>query len=121
MKSARMAMAILLPAGVAFAGPCVDAKSAKNGLILTRPGIQSEFRPVAGGMIAVANSYESHALRRLSAAACACPEDEVFHILDGRLRFQIDGRERIAVLVQFLRKAWHRRCWSATLTQRNRA
>lgn len=23
-------------------------------------------------------------------------EDEVFHILDGRLRFQIDGRERIA-------------------------
>ncbi|PBC23409.1 MULTISPECIES: hypothetical protein [unclassified Mesorhizobium] len=54
-----MALAVLLPASVAFAGPCVDAKSAKNGFILARPGIQSEFRPAAGGMISVANSYES--------------------------------------------------------------
>ena len=61
MKSALigMALAVLLPAGVAFAGPCVDAKSAKNGFTLARPGIQSEFRPVAGGMISVANTYES--------------------------------------------------------------
>ncbi|PBB67753.1 hypothetical protein CK228_14990 [Mesorhizobium sp. WSM4312] len=54
-----MALEVLLPASVAFAGPCVDAKSAKNGFILARPGIQSEFRPAAGGMISVANSYES--------------------------------------------------------------
>jgi len=54
-----MALAVLLPAGVAFAGPCLDAKSAKNGFVLARPGIQSEFRPAAGGMISVANSYQS--------------------------------------------------------------
>lgn len=53
-----MTLAVLLPASVALAGPCVDAKSAKNGFVLARPGIQSEFRPVAGGMISVANSYE---------------------------------------------------------------
>jgi hypothetical protein len=54
-----MALAVLLPAGSALAGQCVDAKSAKNGFILARPGIQSEFRPAAGGMISVANTYES--------------------------------------------------------------
>ncbi|BCG81170.1 hypothetical protein [Mesorhizobium sp. 113-3-3] len=61
MKSALigMALAVLLPASVASAGPCVDAKSAKNGFILAMPGIRSEFRPVAGGMISVANTYES--------------------------------------------------------------
>ncbi|MGX7872290.1 hypothetical protein ACVDG5_004985 [Mesorhizobium sp. ORM6] len=54
-----MVLAVLLPAGVALAGQCVDAKSAKNGFILARPGIQSEFRPVAGGMVSVANTYPS--------------------------------------------------------------
>lgn len=61
MKSASigMALAVLLPTSVALAGPCVDAKSAKRGFILARPGIQSEFRPVAGGMVSVVNTYES--------------------------------------------------------------
>jgi len=54
-----MALAVLLPVSVAHAGQCVDAKSAKNGFILARPGIQSEFRPAAGGMISVANTYEA--------------------------------------------------------------
>jgi hypothetical protein len=48
-----------LSAGAVQAGQCVDAKSARNGFILARPGIQSEFRPAAGGMMAVANTYES--------------------------------------------------------------
>jgi hypothetical protein len=48
-----------LSAGVAQAGQCIDAKSARNGFILARPGIQSEFRPAAGGMMVVANIYES--------------------------------------------------------------
>lgn len=52
-------LTILLTAGTAHGGTCVDAKSAKNGFILARPGIQSEFRPAAGGMISVANRYES--------------------------------------------------------------
>lgn len=52
-------LTILSAAGVAHGAPCFDAKSAKNGFVLTRPGIQSTFRPVAGGMMSVANTYES--------------------------------------------------------------
>lgn len=52
-------LTILFMAGAAHGAPCVDAKSAKNGFVLARPGIQSEFRPVAGGMVSVANAYES--------------------------------------------------------------
>ncbi|WP_245235565.1 hypothetical protein [Mesorhizobium erdmanii] len=57
--SAGTMLTILLTIGAAHGGPCVDAKSAKNGFVLARPGIQSEFRPVAGGMVSVANTYES--------------------------------------------------------------
>ncbi len=49
----------MLSAGDAHAAQCVDAKSAKEGFVLERPGIHSEFRPAAGGMISVANKYES--------------------------------------------------------------
>ncbi|OWK19692.1 hypothetical protein AJ88_38795 [Mesorhizobium amorphae CCBAU 01583] len=61
MKAApiRMMLAALLPAGVAHAADCVDAKSARDGFVLEKPGIRSEFRPTAGGMVAVANKYES--------------------------------------------------------------
>lgn len=57
--SAGAISAILFTAGAAHGGPCVDAKSAKNGFVLARPGIQSEFRPIAGGMMSVTNTYES--------------------------------------------------------------
>ena len=61
MKIARIhvALPILLAASAAHAAQCIDAKSAKNGFILERPGIHSEFRLVAGGMVSVANKYES--------------------------------------------------------------
>jgi hypothetical protein len=54
-----MVLAGLLPAGAVHAADCVDAKSAKAGFVLEMPGIRSEFRPVAGGMVSVANTYES--------------------------------------------------------------
>ncbi len=61
MKTAAIhgILTILLSAGDAYAAQCVDAKSAKEGFVLERPGIHSEFRPVAGGMISVDNKYES--------------------------------------------------------------
>ncbi|TPN81912.1 hypothetical protein FJ987_09230 [Mesorhizobium sp. CU2] len=61
MKSTTigMASAILALASAAQAAPCVDAKSAKTGFVLEKPGISSEFRPAPGGMVAVANTYQS--------------------------------------------------------------
>lgn len=54
-----MALAVLSLAGAAQAAPCVDAKSAKAGFVLEKPGIRSEFRQAPGGMVAVANEYQS--------------------------------------------------------------
>lgn len=63
MKTAPICVilaAIVIPsASTAHAAGCIDAKSAKNGFILARPGIESEFRPVAGGMVSVVNTYAS--------------------------------------------------------------
>ncbi|MBN9257590.1 MAG: hypothetical protein BGO93_19810 [Mesorhizobium sp. 65-26] len=52
-------LAALLAPAAAMAEPCVDAKSAKAGFVLEKPGIRSEFRSAAGGMVAVANNYQS--------------------------------------------------------------
>jgi hypothetical protein len=52
-------LTVFLAASAAQAAQCIDAKSAKNGFILERPGIHSEYRPAASGMVAVANTYES--------------------------------------------------------------
>ncbi|WP_019857416.1 MULTISPECIES: hypothetical protein [Mesorhizobium] len=51
MKSALigMALAVLLPAGVAFAGPCVDAKSAKNGASWHGQAFKASFGPSPAG------------------------------------------------------------------------
>lgn len=54
-----MALAMLAFAGAARAANCVDAKSANAGFVLEKPGISSEFRPAPGGMVAVANKYQS--------------------------------------------------------------
>ncbi|TIO51357.1 MAG: hypothetical protein E5X74_24305 [Mesorhizobium sp.] len=54
-----MALAMLTLAGTAEAADCVDAKSAKAGFVLEKSGIRSEFRPAPGGMVAVANNYQS--------------------------------------------------------------
>ncbi|RWM24310.1 hypothetical protein [Mesorhizobium sp.] len=54
-----MALAMLTLAGAAEAANCVDAKSAKAGFVLEKSGIRSEFRPAPGGMVAVANNYQS--------------------------------------------------------------
>ncbi|AZO08536.1 MULTISPECIES: hypothetical protein [unclassified Mesorhizobium] len=54
-----MTLAMLSLAGAAQAADCVDAKSAKAGFVLEKPGIRSEFRPAPGGMVAVANNYQS--------------------------------------------------------------
>ncbi|SFP33053.1 hypothetical protein SAMN03159463_04012 [Mesorhizobium sp. NFR06] len=54
-----VALAALALAGAAQAADCVDAKSAKAGFVLEKPGIRSEFRPAPGGMVAVANKYQS--------------------------------------------------------------
>jgi hypothetical protein len=61
MKIARIhgTLTILLSTSAAHAAQCIDAKSARDGFILERPGIHSEFRPVAGGMVSVANKYDS--------------------------------------------------------------
>ncbi|MDG4895256.1 hypothetical protein P9272_16930 [Mesorhizobium sp. WSM4976] len=54
-----MVFTMLTFAGAAQAPDCVDAKSAKAGFVLEKAGISSEFRPAPGGMVAVANKYES--------------------------------------------------------------
>jgi len=54
-----MALATLALTSAAQAAGCVDAKSAKAGFVLEKPGIRSEFRPAPGGMVSVANSYQS--------------------------------------------------------------
>ncbi|WP_217577627.1 hypothetical protein [Mesorhizobium sp. GbtcB19] len=54
-----MVLAMLALAGAAQAADCVDAKSAKAGFVLEKSGISSEFRPAPGGMVAVANTYQS--------------------------------------------------------------
>ncbi|RWM91759.1 MAG: hypothetical protein EOR86_24720 [Mesorhizobium sp.] len=54
-----VALAMLALTGTAEAADCVDAKSAKAGFVLEKPGIRSEFRPAPGGMVAVANNYQS--------------------------------------------------------------
>ncbi|MEP6564233.1 MAG: hypothetical protein ABJB10_03780 [Mesorhizobium sp.] len=61
MKAAPIGMMLvaLLSAGVADAAGCIDAKSAKAGFVLEMPGIRSEFRPAAGNMVSVANTYQS--------------------------------------------------------------
>lgn len=54
-----MALAMLALSGGAHAAGCLDATSAKIGFVLEKPGIRSEFRPAPGGMVAVANTYQS--------------------------------------------------------------
>ena len=53
------ALTMLIFANAAYAADCVDAKSAKAGFVLEKPGISSEFRPAPGGMVAVVNTYQS--------------------------------------------------------------
>ncbi len=53
------ALTMLIFANAAHAADCVDAKSAKAGFVLEKPGISSEFRPAPGGMVAVVNTYQS--------------------------------------------------------------
>jgi hypothetical protein len=50
---------MLALSGAARAADCLDAKAAMSGFVLEKPGIRSEFRPAPGGMVAVANSYQS--------------------------------------------------------------
>ncbi|WP_246677172.1 MULTISPECIES: hypothetical protein [unclassified Mesorhizobium] len=59
MKTLTTGMAFAMLAGAAQAADCVDAKTAKAGFALEKAGIRSEFRPASGGMVAVANKYES--------------------------------------------------------------
>lgn len=59
MKTLTTGMAFAMLAGAAQAADCVDAKTAKAGFVLEKAGISSEFRPGPGGMVAVANKYES--------------------------------------------------------------
>jgi hypothetical protein len=59
MKTLATGMALAMLAGAAQAADCVDAKSAKAGFVLEKAGISSEFQPAPGGMVAVANKYES--------------------------------------------------------------
>src|SRR5689334_16830264 len=59
MRAATIGMALLAMAGAAHGAECVDAKAAKTGFVLEMPGIRSEFRPAAGGMVSVANTYQS--------------------------------------------------------------
>jgi hypothetical protein len=58
-KTIAMAFAMLALSGAARAADCLDAKAARSGFVLEKPGIRSEFRPAPGGMVAVANSYQS--------------------------------------------------------------
>ncbi|BCM18966.1 hypothetical protein [Mesorhizobium sp. J8] len=59
MKTLIAGMTFAMLACAAQAADCVDAKTAKAGFVLEKPGISSEFRPAPGGMVAVANKYES--------------------------------------------------------------
>jgi len=54
-----MTLAMVAFACAAQAADCVDAKSAKAGFVLEKAGISSEFRPAPGGLVAVANKYQS--------------------------------------------------------------
>ena len=59
MKTLTTGMALAMLAGAAQAADCVDAKTAKAGFVLEKAGIRSEFRPAPGGMVAIANNYQS--------------------------------------------------------------
>ncbi|RAZ90452.1 hypothetical protein DPM33_13095 [Mesorhizobium hawassense] len=59
MKTVATGMTLAMLAGAAQAADCIDAKSAKAGFVLEKAGISSEFRPAPGGMVAVANKYQS--------------------------------------------------------------
>jgi hypothetical protein len=59
MKTISIGMTLTILTSAAHGAECVDAKSAKAGFVLSKPGISSELRPAAGGMIHVANTYES--------------------------------------------------------------
>ena len=59
MKTLTTGMALAMLAGAAQAADCVDAKTAKAGFVLEKAGIRSEFRPAPGGMVAIANKYQS--------------------------------------------------------------
>lgn len=59
MKTLTTGMALSMLAGAAQAADCVDAKTAKAGFVLEKAGIRSEFRPAPGGMVAIANKYQS--------------------------------------------------------------
>ncbi|RWI78767.1 hypothetical protein [Mesorhizobium sp.] len=59
MKTISIGTALTILASAAHGAECFDAKAAKAGFILERPGIHSEFRPAAAGMVSVANEYQS--------------------------------------------------------------
>jgi hypothetical protein len=59
MRVAPIAMTLTILASAAHGAACIDAKAAKAGFVLEKPGIHSEFRPAAGGMVSVANKYEA--------------------------------------------------------------
>jgi len=59
MKTLTTGMALAMLAGAAQAADCLDAKTAKAGFVLEKAGIRSEFRPAPGGMVAIANKYQS--------------------------------------------------------------
>jgi hypothetical protein len=59
MKTISIGMTLIILASAAHGAECIDAKAAKAGFILEKPGIRSEFRPAAGGMMSVANTYQS--------------------------------------------------------------
>jgi len=59
MRVAPIGMTLSILANAAHGAECIDAKAAKAGFVLEKPGIHSEFRPAAGGMVSVANKYES--------------------------------------------------------------
>ena len=59
MRTLTTGMALSMLAGAAQAADCVDAKTAKAGFVLEKAGIRSEFRPAPGGMVAIANNYQS--------------------------------------------------------------
>ncbi|TGQ41319.1 MULTISPECIES: hypothetical protein [unclassified Mesorhizobium] len=59
MRVAPIGMTLIMLASAANGAECINAKSAKVGFVLEKPGIHSEFRPAAGGMVSVANKYQS--------------------------------------------------------------
>ncbi|WP_244749512.1 hypothetical protein [Mesorhizobium sp. L-2-11] len=64
MKTISIATALTILASAAHGAECIDAKAAKAGFILERPGIHSEFRPAAGGMVSVATTTNPSRRRR---------------------------------------------------------